>query len=76
MSSLEQFSKAFFPPPPKSVHTCFGEVDSINADNSYQVTISSMGTTRAVACCTAQVGDRVFVIIQENGHCVAVGKVV
>lgn len=76
MSNLEQFGKAFFPPVARSVHTCFGEVDSINGDGSYQVTISSRGTTRAVACCTASVGDRVFIIIQENGHAVAVGKVV
>lgn len=76
MSSLEQFGKAFFKTPPPTPHTCFGEVASINADGSYQVTISSQGNARAVACCTASVGDRVFVVIQENGHCVAVGKVV
>lgn len=76
MSSLEQFGKAFFPPKDAKVSTCFGEVASINADGSYQVTISSQGNARAVACCTASVGDRVFVVIQENGHCVAVGKVV
>lgn len=76
MSNLEQFGNAFFPKPQKAVHTCFGEVDSVNADGSYQVTLSTQGTTRAVACCTASAGDRVFVVIQENGHCVAVGKVV
>lgn len=76
MSSLEQFGEAFFPPKEPSVHTCFGEVAAVNADGSYQVKISSQGNARAVACCTASVGDRVFVVIQENGHCVAVGKVV
>lgn len=76
MSNLEQFGKAFFPEPQRTVHTCFGEVDSVNADGSYQVTLNASGTTRAVACCTAVAGDRVFVVIQENGHCVAVGKVV
>ena len=76
MSTLEQFGRAFFPPREPRMSSCFGEVDSINADGSYQVTLSSQGTTRAVACCTAAVGDRVFVIIQENGHAVAVGKVV
>lgn len=76
MSSLEQFGRAFFPPKEPSVHTCFGEVAAVNADGSYQVKISSQGSARAVACCTASVGDRVFVVIQENGHCVAVGKVV
>ncbi len=76
MSNLEQFGAAFFPPQPRTVHTCFGEVASVNGDGSYQVKLSASGNARAIACCTASVGDRVFVVIQENGRCVAVGKVV
>lgn len=75
MSSLEQFGEAFFPPKQSKVSTAYGTVTAINADGSYQVKLNAIGTTRCARLCNAAVDDAVFVVIQENGKCAAVGKV-
>ena len=53
----------------------FGVVEAVNADGSYQVRISSESTARAVACCAAQAGDRVLVLLMKTGRCVCLAKV-
>ena len=75
MSNLEQFGKAFFPEQPSTVSTAYGTVQSVNADGSYQVKLNASGNTRCARLCNAAAGDAVFVVIQENGKCAAVGKV-
>lgn len=53
----------------------YGTVDSINADGSYQVQLNgSLTTTRAAKLCSAEIGDRVFCVIQ-NGQVAAIGRV-
>ena len=75
MSNLEQFGKAFFPEQPSTVSTAYGTVQSVNADGSYQVKLNASGNTRCARLCNAAAGDAVFVVIQENGKCAAIGKV-
>lgn len=54
---------------------CWGVVDSINTDGSYQVRLNdSSVTTRCAACASAAVGSRVLVLVMANGQCVALAK--
>lgn len=54
----------------------FASVVRINEDGSYGVRFNgATEVTRAVKLCDAEVGDRVLVLIQANGHCAAIGRV-
>lgn len=76
MTNLERFADAFFPEQKKGDYTTYGRVASINPDGSYQVQLNASGTdTRCAKLCDADVGDRVMVVIQANGHCAAIGRV-
>ena len=66
-----------FPEGRKQDEHVFGIVREVNADGSYQVQLNASSVTaRATACCEAQVGSRVLVLIMRNGRCVATAKVV
>lgn len=74
--SLERLADTLYPKPEPKNGTAYGTVESVNADGSYQVKLNaSATTTRCAKLCDAEVGDRVFVIIQANGHCAALGRV-
>lgn len=74
--SLERIAETLYPKQEPRNATAYGRVDSINADNSYQVQLNASGTTtRCARLCDADVGDRVLVLIQANGHCAAIGRV-
>lgn len=74
--SLERLADTLYPKPEPRNGTAYGTVESVNADGSYQVKLNaSATTTRCAKLCDAEVGDRVFVIIQANGHCAALGRV-
>jgi hypothetical protein len=65
-----------YPKPEPKNSTAYGTVESVNADGSYQVKLNaSATTTRCAKLCDAEVGDRVLVLIQANGHCAAIGRV-
>ncbi len=54
---------------------CWGVVESVNADGSYQVQLNdSSVTTRCAACVSAAAGSRVLVLVMANGQCVALAK--
>lgn len=74
--SLERLADTLYPKEtPKDTHA-YGTVESINQDGSYQVKLNaSATTTRCAKLCDAEVGDRVMVVIQGNGHCAAIGRV-
>lgn len=74
--SLERLADALYPKPEPKNGTAYGTVESVNADGSYQVKLNaSATTTRCAKLCDADVGDRVLVLIQANGHCAAIGRV-
>lgn len=74
--SLELLADTLYPKPEPKNGTAYGTVESINADGSYQVKLNaSATTTRCAKLCDAEVGDRVLVLIQANGHCAAIGRV-
>lgn len=74
--SLERLADTLYPKPEPKNSTAYGTVEAVNADGSYQVKLNaSATTTRCAKLCDAEVGDRVFVIIQANGHCAALGRV-
>ena len=74
--SLERLADALYPKPEPKNGTAYGTVESVNADGSYQVKLNaSATTTRCAKLCDAEVGDRVLVLIQANGHCAAIGRV-
>lgn len=74
--SLERLADTLYPKPEPKNGTAYGTVESINADGSYQVKLNaSATTTRCAKLCDADVGDRVLVLIQANGHCAAMGRV-
>ena len=74
--SLERIADTLYPKEQPRNSTAYGSVDSINADGSYQVKLNaSATTTRCAKLCDADVGDRVLVLIQANGHCSAIGRV-
>lgn len=74
--SLERLADTLYPKQEPKNSTAYGTVEAVNADGSYQVKLNaSATTTRCAKLCDAEVGDRVFVIIQENGHCAALGRV-
>lgn len=74
--SLERLADTLYPKPEPKNGTAYGTVESINADGSYQVKLNaSATTTRCAKLCDAEVGDRVLVLIQANGHCAALGRV-
>ena len=74
--SLERLADTLYPKPEPKNSTAYGTVEAVNADGSYQVKLNaSATTTRCAKLCDAEVGDRVFVIIQANGHCAAIGRV-
>lgn len=74
--SLERIADTLYPKEQPRNSTAYGSVESINADSSYQVKLNASGTTtRCAKLCDAQVGDRVLVLIQANGHCAAIGRV-
>jgi hypothetical protein len=74
--SLERLADTLYPKPEPRNGTAYGTVESINADGSYQVKLNaSATTTRCAKLCDADVGDRVLVLIQANGHCAALGRV-
>lgn len=74
--SLERLADTLYPKEsPKDTHA-YGTVESVNLDGSYQVKLNaSATTTRCAKLCDAEVGDRVMVVIQGNGHCAAIGRV-
>lgn len=70
-------AKLLFPEGRKQDEHVFGIVREVNSDGSYQVQLNASSVTaRATACCEAQVGSRVLVLIMRNGRCVATAKVV
>ena len=74
--SLERIADTLYPKEQPRNSTAYGSVESINADGSYQVKLNaSATTTRCAKLCDADVGDRVLVLIQANGHCAAIGRV-
>lgn len=74
--SLERLADTLYPKPEPKNSTAYGTVESVNADGSYQVKLNaSATTTRCAKLCDAEVGDRVLVLIQANGHCAAIGRV-
>lgn len=74
--SLERLADTLYPKPEPKNGTAYGTVESVNADGSYQVKLNaSATTTRCAKLCDAEVGDRVLVLIQANGHCAAIGRV-
>lgn len=74
--SLERLADTLYPKPEPKNATAYGTVESVNADGSYQVKLNaSATTTRCAKLCDAEVGDRVLVLIQANGHCAAIGRV-
>lgn len=65
-----------FPEARKQDEHVFGTVRKVNSDGSYQVQLNASSvTTRATACCDAEAGDRVLVLIMANGRCAAIAKV-
>ena len=76
-SSLDRLSKAINQKPKPTDEHVWGTVVSTNPDGSYQVRISAAGeATRCVACCKADAGDRVLVVILGDGKCVVVGQLI
>jgi hypothetical protein len=74
--NLENIGKILVPEQPRTDSTCYGRVDSINDDGSFQVQLNASATkTRCANLCGAAVNDRVLVLIQANGHCAANGRV-
>lgn len=74
--SLERLADTLYPKPEPKNSTAYGTIESINPDGSYQVKLNaSATTTRCAKLCDADVGDRVLVLIQANGHCAAIGRV-
>ena len=74
--SLERLADTLYPKPEPKNSTAYGTVEAVNADGSYQVKLNaSATTTRCAKLCDADVGDRVLVLIQANGHCAAIGRV-
>lgn len=74
--NLENIGKILVPEQPRTDSTCYGRVDSINDDGSFQVQLNASATkTRCANLCGAAVNDRVLVLIQANGHCAAIGRV-
>ena len=74
--SLERIADTLYPKEQPRNSTAYGSVESINADGSYQVKLNASATsTRCAKLCDADVGDRVLVLIQANGHCAAIGRV-
>ena len=74
--SMEDVASVLFDSPPRRDYTCYGSVESVNSDGSYQVRLNAGGpSTRCVRLCNAEAGDRVLVLLQANGHCAAIGRV-
>lgn len=74
--SLERLADTLYPKQEPKNSTAYGTVESVNQDGSYQVKLNaSATTTRCAKLCDAEVGDRVLVLIQANGHCAAIGRV-
>ena len=54
---------------------CWGTVESVNNDGSYQVKLNESSiTTRCAACVSATTGSRVLVLVMANGQRVATAK--
>lgn len=74
--SLERLADTLYPKPDPKYGTAYGTVEGVNPDGSYQVKLNASATnTRCAKLCDAEVGDRVLVLIQANGHCAALGRV-
>lgn len=74
--NLDDVAAALLPEKRASDTHVYGSVKYVNEDGSYEVRLNaSSATTRCSACCTAQAGDRVLVLVQANGRCAAVGRV-